>query len=211
MGDDVGGQVTAPGPAGGEEHRPDAPPGRLFWPAVALGWVVMAAGATGLLTDAGRTRPAESVRFVLGAAVVHDLLLAPVVVAAGWAVARVVPKQARGPVQAAMIVSSVVALFAVPFVRGYGRVSTNPSILPRNYGAGLAVILVAVWVVVAVAVGRRWMAHRPAARHDGDAGADSVEAKRPAGWTPQAPDGDAAPPQPGGIPPAAEPDGEPHA
>lgn len=152
--------MTAPGPerSGGETHAGHASPGRLFWPAVALGWAVTTVGAWGLVSDADRTQPAESARFVVGAALVHDLLLAPVVVLAGWGLAKVVPARARGPVQAALIVSAVVALFSIPFVRGYGKVAPNPSILPRNYGAGLAVILVAVWATTAVVVAIRWRA-----------------------------------------------------
>lgn len=138
-----------------------APPGRLFWPAVAGGWVVMAVGAWGLLSDSDKTQPGESVRFVLGAALVHDLLLAPVVVLVGWGLAKVVPARARGPVQAAVVVSAVVALFSVPFVRGYGRVAPNPSLLPRNYGAGLIVILGAIWLTAAAAVAHRWWRARP--------------------------------------------------
>lgn len=144
----------------GDRHQEEAAPGRLFWPAVGVGWVVMVIGAWGLLSDPDKTQPGESIRFVVGAAVVHDLLLAPVVVLAGWGLAKVVPARARGPVQAALIVSAMVALLSVPFVRGYGRVSTNPSILPRNYGGGLAVILAAVWVVAAAAIARRWWRSR---------------------------------------------------
>lgn len=144
-----------------------APPGRLFWPAVACGWAVMAAGAWGLVAHADRTKPGESARFVLGAAVVHDLLLAPVVVLAGWGVAKVVPARARAPVQAALVVSAVVALFSLPFVRGYGRVATNPSILPRNYGAGLGMLLVGTWVTAAIVVAVRCRAGKPGGRRSG--------------------------------------------
>lgn len=124
----------------------------------------MTIGVWGLASDPDRTQPGESARFVLGAAVVHDLLLAPVVVLAGWGVAKVVPVRARGPVQAALIVSAVVALFSVPFVRGYGKVAPNPSILPRNYGAGLAVILAAIWLTTAGAVAHRWWRAHEASR-----------------------------------------------
>jgi len=123
---------------------------------VALGWAVTAVGVWGMISDAARTQPGESARFVLGAAAVHDLLLAPVVVLVGWALARAVPARARGPVQAAVMVSAVVALFSLPFVRGYGRGPTNPSLLPRNYGAGLAVIVAVVWVTAALAITLRW-------------------------------------------------------
>ena len=139
------------GPAGG---------GRLFWAAAAVGWAVMGAGAWGLLSHAERTRPADAARFVLGLAVGHDLLLAPVVVLLGWGVARVVPRRVRGTVQAALVVSAVVLLFAFPFVRGYGRVSTNPSVLPRDYGRGTAVVLAAVWGAAVVAVAAGWWRHR---------------------------------------------------
>lgn len=136
-------------------------PGRLFWPGVALGWIVTTVGVWGLVSDSDRTQPTESVRFVVGAAIVHDLLLAPVVILAGWALAKAVPARARGPVQAALLVSAVVALFSVPFVRGYGRVAPNPSILPRNYAAGLTIILVAIWVATALVVAYRWWRARP--------------------------------------------------
>lgn len=145
--------------AGADDHVGHDVPGRMFWPGVALGWVVAAVGIWGLLSDAERTRPRESVRFVVGAALVHDLVLAPVVVLAGWVLAKAVPPRIRGPVQAALVVSAMVALFSVPFVRGYGRAVTNPSILPRNYGAGLAVTLGAVWAAAAAAVALRcWRA-----------------------------------------------------
>lgn len=166
---------------GGDAHDGHGPSGRLFWPAVALGWVVMTIGAWGLISDADKTQPGESARFVLGAAVVHDLLLAPFVVLAGWALAKVVPPRARGPVQAALIVSAVVALFSIPFVRGYGRVATNPSILPRNYIAGLGVILVATWVIAGFAVVRRWWRGRSAATEP------SLEPVRSSGETPPRP------------------------
>jgi hypothetical protein len=159
MGQPAGGDVT--GPAGPPEPE-DLPhgPGQLFWPGVALGGVIMAFGLWGLLSAAPRTRPSEALRFVVGAAVVHDLVLAPVVIAIGLVLARVVPARARGPVQGALVVSGAVALFAVPFVRGYGRVSTNPSILPRDYGEGLFVVLAAVWTVIIAMVVRRGVVAR---------------------------------------------------
>lgn len=147
------------GHAAGDQPEPnghgDDWRGRLFWPAVAGGWALVAVGVWGLLSDGRRTRPAESARFVVGAALAHDLVLAPVVVLAGWVTAKVVPARVRGPVQAALVVSAVVVLFAIPFVRGYGRLSTNPSILPRNYATGLVVVLTAVWAIAVVAAVRR--------------------------------------------------------
>jgi hypothetical protein len=145
--------VTAPAPVPGDGR----PRGRLAWAGVAAGWAVMVVGVVGLLADGDRTRPANAARFVLGAALVHDLLLAPLVVAIGLAVNRLAPRRWRPVAQGALIVSGVAVLFSWPFVRGYGRVSANPSILPGDYGAGLATVLAAVWVVAALLVlaGRR--------------------------------------------------------
>ncbi|MEO7442917.1 MAG: hypothetical protein ABIW46_05220 [Acidimicrobiales bacterium] len=129
------------------DHRPG---GWLFWTGAVVGWGIIAAGLIGLFADSDRTRPANAARFVLGAAVVHDLLLAPVVICLGLVVNRASPRRWRPVVQGALIVTGAVALFSVPFVRGYGRVSTNPSILPGNYTAGLATVLAVVWGVAAL-------------------------------------------------------------
>lgn len=125
----------------------------------------MAAGAWGLVSEADRTRPADAARFVLGLAVAHDVLIAPLAVLAGWVVARLVPAPARAPVQAALVASAFVVAFAFPFVRGYRRVATNPSILPRDYGRGTVAVVIAVWTVAAVVLlaglRRRRRAGRP--------------------------------------------------
>lgn len=140
---------------------PDAEPGgRVFWAGAVVGWGVIIAGLIGLFVDSGRTRPPNAARFVLGAALVHDLLIAPAVVALGLLVNRVAPRRWRPVVQGALIVSGAVALFSVPLVGGYGRVSTNPSILPGNYTAGLATVLALVWATAAALVVVRWRSTR---------------------------------------------------
>jgi hypothetical protein len=70
-------------------------------------------------------------------------------------VARAVPGRARPVVQAALVVSAVVALFAYPLVRAYGLAVNNPTSLPHNYAANLLVVLGVVWAVAAVLVLRR--------------------------------------------------------
>lgn len=51
-----------------------------------------------------------------------------------------------------MVVSAMVALAAYPEVRGFGRFPGNPSLLPRDYAAGLLLVLFIVWGVTAVLV-----------------------------------------------------------
>ncbi|MGH9182172.1 MAG: hypothetical protein ACRDY5_10715, partial [Acidimicrobiales bacterium] len=142
--------VPAPVPAAAAPDSQARPGGPVFWAGAVVGWGIIAAGLVGLFAESARTRPPDAARFVLGAALVHDLLVAPLVIALGLLVNRLAPRRSRPVVQGALIVSGAVALFSVPFVRGYGRQPTNPSVLPGNYAAGLATVLALVWGAAAL-------------------------------------------------------------
>jgi hypothetical protein len=129
--------------------------GRLFWVSAGVGWAVIAWGVVGVFSNRLDTRPANLARFVVGGALLHDLVVAPLAIVAGVLLARAVPARARAPIQAALVVSAIVALFAYPLVRAYGLAANNPTSLPRNYGLNLAIVLGFVWTVAAVAVVRR--------------------------------------------------------
>jgi hypothetical protein len=90
-------------------------------------------------------------RWVVGLALAHDLVLAPLVLGVGAAVRRGVPGRARPFVTGGLVASGALVLVAWPAVRGYGRLAGNPSILPRDYGTGLAVAVGATWLLVGVA------------------------------------------------------------
>jgi hypothetical protein len=128
-----------------------------------------AVGVGALLRNADATHPARAVAWIVGAAVAHDFVLAPVVFTLGALVRRAPLGRARVWVVTGLVVSGVVALWSWPFVRGYGRLANNPSVLPRNYGMGLAVTLVAVWtaVLVMTLVARRGGTGRAERRADG--------------------------------------------
>ena len=129
--------------------------GAGFWISAAMGWVVIAVGVRGILEKHIDTRPGQLARFVVGGALLHDLLVAPLVILAALLVARAVPGRARPFVQAALLVSAVVALFAYPLVRAYGLATNNPTSLPHNYAANLLIVLGVVWAVVALLAFRR--------------------------------------------------------
>ena len=122
--------------------------GAAFWVATAAGWGLIAWGLRGIAAHQIDTRPGELLRFFATGLAAHDLVLAPVVLAAGLAVARTVPGQWRAPVQAALLTAAVVALYAYPLVKGYGHRLGNPTSLPRNYSAGVIVVVAVICVGV---------------------------------------------------------------
>jgi hypothetical protein len=117
---------------------------------VAAGVVLIGVGLRGSAL-APDTAPVRVAVLLVVAALLHDLVLAPVAVAAG-AVVRHVPGRAREVLQAVGIVGASVVLVAVPVLVGAGRRADNASVLPRDYGRGLALVLLAV-VVTAVLAG----------------------------------------------------------
>ena len=128
------------------------PAGPRFWISATVGWAAIGWGVFGIFSNRLDTRPANLAKFVVGGALLHDLLVAPIVILAGVLVARAVPARARGPVQAALVVSGIVALFSWPLVRAYGLAANNPTSLPHNYGLNLLIVLGVVWAVAAAAV-----------------------------------------------------------
>ena len=125
---------------------------RAFVAGAVAGWAVIGWGVRGALRHHVDTRPPELARLLVGGVIAHDLVLVPLVLLLGWAVARLVRGRGRGPVQAALVVSGCLALFAYPLVRGYGRAARNPTSLPHDYTGNLLVVLAAVWAATAVAV-----------------------------------------------------------
>jgi hypothetical protein len=136
---------------------------RGLWIGLALGLPVMAFGLGGALVDAERTHPFELARWVIGLALVHDLVVVPVTLALGSALRRVTG-WAWPAVGWALAASAVLTAFALPFIRGYGRDPTIPSLLDRDYALGLAVFVAAVWGIAAVVIAATCWARRSGGR-----------------------------------------------
>jgi hypothetical protein len=149
--------VTATGTARRLVHRDDDLDPRWFWPAAVIG---------GAISLYGMARVAESfvntplfVRWLIGLALVHDLVVAPLVGLAGWVLYRLLPRWAADVVVPALAVAAVTTLFAWPLVRGYGY-RPSPSHLPRDYGTGLAVVLAGIGVVAVGLLTAAYLRHR---------------------------------------------------
>ena len=129
--------------------------GRVFWVSVAVGWGAIVFGIVSALTHWGSVDPPQFAVWIVGLALLHDLVMAPVVSLAGRALARGGPRWWLGAVEGALAASAAITLFAVPFVAGWGRQADNPSLLPRNYTLGLLLVLGAIWAVAALVILRR--------------------------------------------------------
>ena len=150
----TGDGLRPPGDENGHDsERVDADKGGLgFWLSAAVGWLVIAAGLRGIVQNSVDTRPGNLARFVVGGALLHDLIVAPLVIVVAVLVGRAVPGRARAVVQGALVVSAVVALFSYPLVRAYGLATNNPTSLPHDYATNLLVVLGVVWAVAAALV-----------------------------------------------------------
>lgn len=131
-----------------ETPTTEAPRGALFWTLATLGWAGIAFGVVGLVVDG-----VDLVGFApwfVGGAIVHDLLLAPVVLGCAWVIGRALPPPVAIPVKVGLAVSALVAVYAWPLVRGYGKSPAVPSALPLDYGRSVVIALLVVWSVVGV-------------------------------------------------------------
>lgn len=132
-------------------------------------------GVTLLLTGGRSTDVPSAVGWVAGVLLGHDAVLAPLALAAGWALARV----ARGRREVARVVTgglltgTCLVLLALPSLLTPGVVG-NPTATPRNYAAGIAVALAATVAVTATAAGMvAWRAARRRPTVDPDRSGDA--------------------------------------
>ncbi|OII62612.1 hypothetical protein BJP40_27830 [Streptomyces sp. CC53] len=133
-------------------------------------WVLGAAGVTlmgvGAWLLADTRTPWDVVVWLAGAVVLHDAVVAPLVLGLGLLVART--GTARGVVRGALVVAGGLTLVALPVLLAPRRPS-NPSVLPLDYTRNWALLMAAVavgalLVAGAPAVGRRLRGWRPGGR-----------------------------------------------
>ena len=136
---------------------PDHPRGATFWLGAAIGWTLIAYGVRGVFIDANATQPAQLFAWVLGAAVIHDAVFAPVVLGVAWLISRVANRAAANAIKLGLATSGVLILFSWGLVRGYGRRRTLPSALPLNYGRNLLITIAVIWTAVGIYTAARWL------------------------------------------------------
>jgi hypothetical protein len=85
--------------------------------------------------------------WLLAALVLHDGVVAPAVVGAGWGLRRLVPDRGRRFLQLGLTAAACVTVVAVPMIVLRGSQPAVKALLLRDYGAGLVII----YGVIAVA------------------------------------------------------------
>jgi hypothetical protein len=134
----------------------------VFWATSAIGMGVATFGVVGLLLASSQTRPLSWLTFFAGSLIVHDAIWAPAIALGSILLVRILPPWLRAPVQATLIVTAALVLVAIPVLGGFGRLASNPSILPGDYGSDLLKALAVVWVLGAGLSVHAWRRHRRA-------------------------------------------------
>lgn len=133
-------------------HEPTSRHGPVFWGSLVVGWAGIAFGVLSAWTHMGPPARTSFLLFFVGAAIVHDAVMAPIAIVVGVAVARRAPRLARAAIGGALIASAIVTLAAWPVVRRYGELPDNRSFLPNAAGLALLVILAGIWAVAAARI-----------------------------------------------------------
>lgn len=159
----AGGPGAAPAPPV-EPSIPPAPPSRTVRVArvvlIAAGAVLIGAGFGLVAVGVPAGQWLGIAVWLAGALVLHDAVLAPLLLVGNRLLRRAgggaLPWRAVAVVQVALIVGGAVTLLAFPALRAQAIGARNPSVLPFDYGAHLAVAwaLIGIVVLAAVVVGR---------------------------------------------------------
>lgn len=79
--------------------------------------------------------------WLVGALVIHDGILSPIVVAVGWVVARVLPPRARRYLQGALVMAALVTVIAIPMIYRQDSQPKSKAILLQDFGGNLTLLL----------------------------------------------------------------------
>jgi hypothetical protein len=126
--------------------------GARFWIGLAIGWAFIGFGIHSAYHTSGSSRPVYSVTLLIVFALLHDLIVAPVVILLGLAARRVlrggiITRTAVG----ALVISAIICFEAWPVLGSYGREpSLASSLLTNDYVSGLLTVLGVVWGAAAV-------------------------------------------------------------
>lgn len=111
-------------------------------------------GVGRLLTDIPTHSLLLLAAWMIGAVVIHDGIVSPVVVTVGWLLHRFVAARGRGFVQAGLIMGGLVTIIAIPMIHLRNSQPAVKAILRQNFAGNLTLILgiIAAGTLVAYAI-----------------------------------------------------------
>jgi hypothetical protein len=115
--------------------------------AVALGLIGF--GVRGLVGDPHVDTVWPILWWLVGTLVLHDAVLAPLLILGGLALSRALPARVREVVRGGLLIALVVSLVATPLMLRQGA-SENPTVLPLDYTRNWLLVLGAIAVVTTV-------------------------------------------------------------
>jgi hypothetical protein len=121
------------------------------WLTGSLGVLLLGYGIWRIFQFSAATQPRQLGGWLVAALVLHDGILAWLVVGAGWLLGRFVPGRARAYLQGGLITAGLVALVAAPMIYRRGKSQPGQALLERNYLANLLIIFAGIAVVTGVA------------------------------------------------------------
>jgi hypothetical protein len=126
-----------------------------FWIGVLVGGGLIAYGLIGMFGDLGDDWLNWLV-YLVGADLLHDVLIAPFVALFGWLCIRRVPPPWRAPLESGLILTVFVLLVGLIPLAGWGGNPGNPTIRPLNYTTSVLTAIALVWLAVAVVTSLVW-------------------------------------------------------
>ena len=130
-------------------HRADRV---LRWTLGAAGVAAIGYGALRILEQSRYTHPSKLLIWLIGALLVHDAIIAPIVIGLGALLTRVVPGRARGYLQGGLVVAGLVSVVAVVEINRRNKTASPAlALLRQNYLTNLVVLVLAITLVTVVA------------------------------------------------------------
>lgn len=122
----------------------------------AAGLGAIAFGAWELLGDPHVDTAWPILWWLVGVLVLHDAVLAPLLILGGLVLSRVLPSRVREIVRGGLVVALVVSLVALPLLLRQGM-SSNPTVLPLDYTRNWLLVLGVIAVTTTVlALANAW-------------------------------------------------------
>ena len=109
--------------------------------AIGSGVVLAAYGAVRLLADVPGSSLLRLAVWLVGALVISDLIISPLVVAIGVVLRRWLPDRGRRYVQAFLIMAAMITVVAAPMIYLQGSAPPEKALLNQDFRVNLAILL----------------------------------------------------------------------